>query len=63
MRLVSRSWGHVLAQLAGLLMLAVAVGLEAGFAWGLGAAGVGFLAVGVAAERGQRAREASTLAG
>jgi len=61
MRLVSKSW-HVLAQLAGLVMLAVAVGLEAGFVWGLGAGGAGILVVGVAAERGQRAREA-TLAG
>lgn len=62
MRLRSRPWGHVLAQLAGLAMLAVAVGLEHGFAYGLAVLGVGTLVVGVAAERGQQARE-STHAG
>jgi hypothetical protein len=49
----------VLAQLAGLVMLAVAVGLGLGFAWGLGVAGLGILTVGVAAERGHLAREAT----
>jgi hypothetical protein len=57
MALVSRPSGHVLAQLAGLVMLAVAMGLGLGFAWGLGVAGLGILTVGVAAERGQLARE------
>jgi hypothetical protein len=59
MRLRTGPWGHVLAQLAGLAMLAVAVGLVHGFAYGLGAGGVGILAVGVAAERGQHEREAT----
>jgi hypothetical protein len=67
MALVSRPSGHVLAQLAGLVMLAVAVGLGVGFAWGLGlgfawglgVAGLGILTVGVAAERGHLAREAT----
>jgi hypothetical protein len=59
MRLRSGPWGHVLAQLAGLAMLAVAVGLEHGFAYGLAAGGVGILVVGVAAERGHLTREAT----
>ena len=59
MRLRSGAWLHVLAQLAGLMMLAVAIALVHGFAYGLGLAGVGILAVGVAAERAQLTREAT----
>lgn len=45
-------WIATIIQLVGLIMITVAVGVLAGFPWGLLAAGGGTLAVGVALERG-----------